>query len=229
MPRSIRFADTLGAVAGVAFAFLLFVSVASVDPRRGVSDEELQTWWTDAGNRNGFVLSMYTLLLACPLFLLFLSRLRTRLRSADAGGWADTVFACGLVSTTALGVCAILRGVIAGSMRFADEPLPGVDTLRFQTDLAYAMWDLVFLFVIVLVAIVSVLALVTRVLPRWIGWLGVPVTVGSAILLVVHVAPHSIPLLIIWVLANSVNLWRSPTTVPTDGLIRRPEVSSAHM
>src|SRR3712207_7810765 len=58
---------------------------------------------SDGGNRDGFVISMFTLLAACPLFLLFVSRLRARLQAADAGGWADTVFACGIVVTTALG------------------------------------------------------------------------------------------------------------------------------
>jgi hypothetical protein len=112
-------------------------------------------------------------------------------------------------------------------MRFADEPLPGVDRLRFQTDLAYAAWDLVILFVVVMVAIASILAIVTHVLPRWIGWLGVPVGAGSAILLVVHLSPFSIPLLIVWVLANSVQLWRTPVAAPVGGPTRQPEVSSA--
>jgi len=113
MPRSIRLADTLGALAGVAFSVLMFVSTASVDPKVGVSDQELQTWWADSGNRNAFVISMYTLLLACPMFLLFISRLRTRLRAADVSGWADTVFAFGIVVTATLGVCAVL-GLAAG-------------------------------------------------------------------------------------------------------------------
>lgn len=227
MPRSIRVADILGAAAGVAFAVLLFVSVAAVEPQRGVSDQELRTWWADGGNRNGFVVSMYTLLLACPLFLLFVSRLRTRLQAADASGWAETVFACGIVVTTALGTCAVIRGVVASSVRFADEPLPGVDTLRFATDLAYAAWDLVILFVAVLVAVASILALVTSSLPRWVGWLGVPVAVGSAVLLAVHMAPFSIPLLIVWVLANSAQLWRAPAAAPVGRPAWQPEASGA--
>src|SRR3954451_9373119 len=130
MPKSIRVADMAGAVAGVAFSVLWFVSVAAVDPQRGVTDQELQTWWADSGNRTGYIFSMYTLMLACPLFLFFIARLRTRLRAVDASGWADLVFACGIVVTTTLGVAAAIRGVVASSMRFADEPLPGVDTLR---------------------------------------------------------------------------------------------------
>ena len=227
MPRSIHLADRLGAAAGVAFVVLLFVSVASVDPQRGVSDQELQAWWADGGNRDGFVVSTYTLLLASPLFLLFVSRLRTRLRAADAGGWADTVFACGIVATTALGVCAVLRGVVASSVRFADEPLPGVDTLRFATNLAVTAWDLVILIMAVLVAIASILGLATGALPRWLGWLGVPVVLGCVGLLAVQRAPFSIPLLIIWVLATSAQLWRAPAGAPVAEPTWQPEVSSA--
>jgi hypothetical protein len=226
MSRSIRIADTLGAIAGVAFSVLMFISTASVDPKVGVSDQELQTWWADSGNRNAFVISTYTLLLACPLFLLFIARLRMRLRAADVSGWADTVFAFGIVVTATLGVCAVFRGVVATSIRFADEPLPGVDTLRFATSLTFATYELVFIFVAVLVALVSILALVSHVLPRWLGWLGVPIAAGTAILWVIQLAPIAIPLLIIWVLANSVHLWRSPAPAPIGSPTWQPEVAS---
>ncbi len=227
MPRSSRLGDTIGAIAGVPFAFLLFLSVAAVDSLRGASDEELQTWWADSGNRNNLIISLYALLLAGPLFLLFVTRLRTRVRAAGETGWPDAAFASGIVVATALGVVAILRGIIAATMRFGDEPLPGVDTLRFQTSLAYATWDLVILFAVVLVAVTSIMALTTRVLPHWIGWLGVPFTIVGAILLATHRAPLSIPLLIIWVLANSVYLLRTPAPVPAAGPIWQPGVSGS--
>jgi hypothetical protein len=227
MSRSIRIADIVGAVAGIAFAVLTFLSVASVDPQRGVSDQELQAWWADAGNRNGFVISMYLLLLACPLFLLFIARLRTRLQAADVAGWADTAFASGIVVTAALGVTAVLRGVVAGSVRFGDEPVPGVDTLRFATGLAYAAWDLVILFIVVLVAITTGLALAARALPRWLGWLGVPVVIGCVVFLAIGSAPLSLPLPIIWVVATSVHLLRSPVVVSAIAGAQQPESVSA--
>jgi predicted neutral ceramidase superfamily lipid hydrolase len=206
MPFSTRFADILGAVSGVAFAVLLFLSVAAVDPQRGVPDQDLQNWWSDSGNRTGFIISMYTLLVACPLFLLFVSRLRMRLLAADASGWADSVFACGIIATTALGICAVTRGVVASSIRFE---------------------DLVILFMAVLVAGVSVLALATHPLPSWIGWLGLPVSVGGLILLAIHIAPFSIPLFIIWVVANSVYLLRTPAVVQVARPTQQPGFSNA--
>jgi hypothetical protein len=226
MSRSIRLADKLGAVAGIAFGVLLFLGTAVIDPKVGVSDQELQTWWADSGNRNGLIVSMYAMLLACPMFLLFVSRLRMRLRAADAGGWADTVFACGIVVTTALGVGAVTRGVIASSMRFADEPLPGVDTLHFGISLFYAVFDVVTIFVVVLVAVASILAFVTHALPRWIAWLGVPIAVGSLILWAIYLAPFAIPLLIIWVVAISVHLLRAPASASVGSPTWQPEVSS---
>ena len=210
MPHSIRLADRLGAVTGVAFVVLVFLGVSSVDPQRGVSDQELQTWWADGGHRDAFVFSMYTLLAACPLFLIFASRLRARLQTADSSGWEGTVFASGIVATVALGFCAVTRGVIASSMRFDDEPLPTVDTLRFATGLAYASWDVAILFVGVMVAIASILSLATQALPRWLGWLGLPIAVGCLALVAARMAPFAIPLGHVWVLATCLHLWRSP-------------------
>lgn len=210
MHRSSSLSDIIGAVAGVLFAVLLFISTSSVDPQRGVTDQELLNWWSESGNRDAFVLSMYTLLLTGPLFLIFLSRLQVRLRAADTeGGWAGVVYAAGIACAVGLAICAIARGVIASSMRFGDEPLPGVDTLRYATSLAYMAWDPALLFAMVLIATVSALILVTRILPRWIGWLGVVTAAGGAVLFVLQVAAFAIPLFIIWVLANSFQIFRT--------------------
>jgi hypothetical protein len=225
MSGSIRFADRLGAAAGIAFVVLVFLGVASVDPKRGVTDQELLTWWADAGNRDGFVFSMYALLAACPLFLIFVSRVRTRLRATDAAGWSDVFFGCGIVATAALGAEAILRGVIARSVNLGDEPVPGVDTLRFQTELAYFSWDLVMLFMAVAVAVASILALTTQALPRWLGWLGVPIAVASLVLVAAQGASFAIPLLHVWVIASCVHLVLSPATVPAGTPLRQPEVA----
>jgi hypothetical protein len=227
MSSSNRLSDKLGGVAGVAFCVLAFVGVASVDPVRGASDQKLLAWWADAGNRNALLFSMYAMLLACPCFLLFVSRLRSRLQPGEPGGWSDLVYASGIVVTGALGVVAVIRGVIAASMRFHDEPLPGVDTLRFQTNLLYAIWDVAILFTVVLIAIASILAFATRAQPRWLSWLGVVVSVGSLGLLAAQIAPISLPLLYIWVLANSVLLWRSPAPGTVSTSAWQPEAVRA--
>ncbi len=227
MPQSNRRADIVGAVAGIGFVVLVFLGVASVDPLRGASDQEMLTWWADSGNRDSFIVSMYLLLAASPLFLLFIARLRTRLQAADAGGWADIAFASGIVATGALSLCAILRGIIPASVRFADEPLPGVDTLRFATTLAYASWIPVILFAGVFVAVVSALALTTQALPRWFGWLGVPVSLGCAIMLAVQAGPIAIPLLHVWILAGSVHLLRAPVGATEPALSSQPEMKPA--
>jgi len=168
------------------------------------------------------------LLLAGPLFLLFVSRLRMRLRATDASGWADVAFGCGIVMSAALGMVAVLRGVISRSVSVDDEPLPGVDTLRFATSLAFHVWDVVILFAVVLVAVVSAHALATRALPRWLGWLGVPVALGSAVMLAVQSSAFSLPLLIIWVLAGSVHLLRTPSGELASEPSRRPEAASVN-
>jgi hypothetical protein len=226
MSQSNRLADIIGAAAGIGSVILIFLGVASVDPLRGASDQELLTWWADSGNRDGFIVSMYLLLAACPLLLLFFTRMRMRLRAADAGGWADVAFACGIVATGALSICAILRGIIPASVRFDDEPLPGVDTLRFATTLAYAAWDPVILFAGAYVAVVTTLALTTHAFPRWFGWLGVPVSLGCAVLLVLQSGPLALPLLNVWILAGSVHLLRSSSVMVVES-VRQSELSNA--
>ena len=221
-----RRSDFIGAIAGVLFVVLVFVGIASVDPKRGVSDQELLRWWADSGNRDGFVFSMYAFLLACPAFLFFNSRLRARLGTRDEQGWADTVFACGNVFTAVLGVEAITRGVIARSVRLADEPLPGVDTLRFGTDLAYFTWDLVILIAALMVGLTSILALSAGALPRWLGWLGVPVCAACLIAVAIQVAAFAIPAMLIWVLANCANLARNPTLAVETHPALRTEISA---
>jgi hypothetical protein len=227
MSSSTRLADTIGAIAGVVFAILLFLSVAAVDPVRGVPDQELQEWWAEGGNRTGFITSMYILMVASPIFLLFVSRLRMRLRTVEASGWAEIVFALGLVTTTAIGFCAITRGIVASAIRFQDEPLPGVDTLRFATELSYAAWDLVILFMAVLVGSVSILALLAHALPRWVGWLGVPFSVAGPVFIALHMAPFSIPLFIIWIVATSVHLLRTAAAAQIETLPRATGLSGA--
>src|SRR5215212_7152173 len=109
MNRSAQPSNILGAVAGVAFAVLFFIGLAAVDQPRGATDQELVTWWSDSGKRLDSIVSMYTMLLAGPFFLVFLARLRARLRAVEpnGGGWTDLAFAAGIVFAAVLSLCAV--------------------------------------------------------------------------------------------------------------------------
>src|SRR6478735_7953062 len=130
--RNEKRSDLIGAIAGAAFVLLLFLSVASLDLPRGKPDQELQTWWADEGLRRASIVSMYLMLLAAPCFLVFLTRLCARLREVDVeDSWNALVQGAGIVFVALLSVSAVTRGVIAQAVRFNDEPVPGVDTLRY--------------------------------------------------------------------------------------------------
>ena len=125
----------VGAGAGIVAALLIFLSVAVVDPLREATDDELIRWWSTNSNLDDLIISGYTRLFALPFFLVFAAQLRNTLRHAGGGLWTDVAYSSGIVCAGALGVAALLRIVLAQSVRLGDEPLPGVDTLRLATDI----------------------------------------------------------------------------------------------
>ena len=48
----------LGALAGLAFAFLFFMGTAMLDIPHGVSDQKLTAWWSDSGHQWTVIVSM---------------------------------------------------------------------------------------------------------------------------------------------------------------------------
>lgn len=201
---------TLGAVAGAICALLLFVSLAAVDPLQEATDAELTDWWTSNSNLDNTLISMYTRLFAAPFLLVFLAQLRRVLRTHDDGGWGDLVQSSGVVCAAMLALSALARGVTAQSVRFNDEPLPGVDTLRFVTELsiqAYAMAAIGSL--AVAVGVTGIIVLRTRALPGWLAWVSLPFAAISLVAVPLQMGAFASPLLLLWLLATSFCLARS--------------------
>ena len=125
----------LGALAGLAFTFLFFMGTATLNIPRGASDAKLLAWWADSGNQTTAIVSMYLFIVAGLCFLLFLTKLRSRLLAAEggAGELTSLVVASGAVFVAMLLVAAASRGVIGVAVKApgAHESLPGADTLRY--------------------------------------------------------------------------------------------------
>ncbi|MEX1103359.1 MAG: hypothetical protein WED87_03865, partial [Dehalococcoidia bacterium] len=68
MNRS-QLSDTVGALAGLAFAVLLLFGFASVNPLREATDQELTAWWTTSSNLDDTVFSYFFILACVPCFL----------------------------------------------------------------------------------------------------------------------------------------------------------------
>ena len=200
----------LGAIAGVAFAVFIMLSVMAVDPLREATDSEVLDWWTKDSNVSSLYVSMYFRLLAVPFLLAFLVPLRARLRAAEGSeGWSDLVSSLGILAAAGLAISAIGRGMLAQSIDFNDEPVPGVDMLRFVIEDSVGVYSLVAMPALaILVSVVSVISLRTRAFATWFAWLGVAVAVLSLAMVALLVGAFASPLLAIWSLAASFCLFR---------------------
>lgn len=213
MNRSELLPRKLAALAGVASVVLLFLSVAIYSAPHQATDSELITWWSNSGHQRDVIVSTFVSLLAGLAFLVFVTHLRGRILAAEGGAAvANLAFGAGLLFVAMLFAGDVPRGVVAFSARFNDEPLPGVDLLRYLPELAYmaigVFGGFAFAF---LTATTSWAALRLGALPRWLGWAGIPLTVGIAAIASVAGALF-FPVLWIWVLAASVAMWRGERT-----------------
>ena len=202
-----------GAIAGAIFALCLFLSLAVVDPLRQATDAELTAWWSSNSNLDDLIASMYLRLLAIPFLLVFLAQLRQVLRSSDGEIGADVAHSSGVVCAAMLGVSVLARGVTAQSIRLDDEPLPGVDTLRLLTELSYHAYGMAAVGMLALTAgATALVVLSTNALPRWLGWVSLPLAVVSLVAVALQFGAFASPLLLMWVLATSFCLLRARNT-----------------
>jgi hypothetical protein len=219
--RATRRSATVGAIAGVSFAVLLFVGTAGLNVPKQASDEELVAWWSKSSNQLAAVVGMFAWAFAGLCFLVFLVQLRSRL--AAAGGRAETVataWAAGLVFVATTFQAAADRGVIGMAVRFRDEPLPGVDTLRYTPQHSYTSFGVFAMLAAALtIAMVSWLILQTGVFGRALAWLGIVVVALMLVAEAALVGQYAIPALLLWAIATSVALWRAPRdgAVPAAG------------
>jgi hypothetical protein len=210
-----KWGDRVGALAGLAFALCLFTGIAMLDIPRNATDQELTSWWSDAGNRTSAVVSMYLFVGAGLSFLVLLVTLRSRLLVAEGGSGDLTalVVGSGVVLVAMLFVAAAARGVIGFSVLSPanEESLPGPDTLRYVPQIGYAVTGIGGLLAAALtMATTSLLILRTAVFGRWLAWIGCIATVAIIGANAVLSGVFAIPALLVWALATSVALWRRP-------------------
>ena len=205
----------LGALAGLAFAFLFFMGTATLNIPHGASDAKLVAWWADSGNQTTAIVSMYLFIVAGLCFLLFLAKLRSRLLAAEGGTGELTslVVASGAVFVAMLLVAAASRGVIGFAVKSPgdNESLPGADTLRYLPQTGYAALGIGgLLAAAVAMATTSWLIVRTAVFGRWLAWLGAATALVIVVAAAALVGMLAIPAMLIWVLAVSVAMWRGP-------------------
>jgi hypothetical protein len=208
------------AVAAVLFGICFFWTVASVNVPHTSSDPKLLAWWQDSANVTSGVISLLFAVCTAVLFAVVVNYL---LSASGRTSLQTTAFARSMAGafTATLLVSAALRGVIGHLVQVQDEPLTGVDVLRYSTALNYTLIGTIVMAMFALTVIaIGLIVLRTGMLGRWVGYVGLGC--GTLVLLatIAMFGQYTIPIAIIWALCTAVAIWRQPVS---DG----PPVSQA--
>jgi hypothetical protein len=220
MPVWHRAVPTIAALAFAVFYIAALFGVMDL-PEEADSDAAVLATYTDSGKRAGLTIGVYLLAAAGLSFVWFLASLRERLRRDAVGTALPTIaFAGGLVyvamlftAGAAFGVLPLAIGVGELESETVDPALARVLVqLGFTILLIYGL-----LAASVMVLAVSLAALKTGALPRWIAIAGF--VVAPLLLL----GPIYMPQLLVplWSIAAGVGLARAPATVRS----REPRLS----
>lgn len=219
-PVAVELGTKLAAVAGIASAVLFLVGTAVLNVPTKATDSELVQWWSINSHQLDALASMVSFTVAGLLFLVFLAHLRTRLLTAEGGAGTLTtiVFSAGLLFVGTLFVAATARGVISFAVKSpaGDQPLPGVDLLRYLPQVSYVVLGFCGLLCAALaIAVTSLLAFRTRVFGRFIAWLGIVCAAGLVVANIGLIGIGAVPAMLLWTIATSVAFWRDGARPPS--------------
>ncbi len=204
-------ARKVAAVASALFAVALFMTVASVNVPHDPSDTELLQWWQQSGNRMSGFVSGLSAIAAATLFAVVMNYVRSVRRAAKAPQWLAFARSMGAAVTAVWLVTGAARASVGHLVDVMDEPLPGVDVLRFATAFNYTLLGLSGMAVLALsILAVSVVVLRTQAFGRWVGYVGVVCAVITMAAVIAQLGAYTTPLAILWALCLAVAIWRQP-------------------
>jgi hypothetical protein len=196
-----RFALLGGALAAVLWVISLVVLEGAGNPAGRSGGEEIAEFYRDS--RTAILIAATLHVLGGFFFLWFVAALRSVLDASGAASWLTTAM---LVGGTAGG--ALMLGMTGGQSTGAttDAVLVSADTAIVFWRLAHGFFVAAEVALAVFLGALSILALRRFVLPRWLGWCGVLVTV---LLLIPPIGWVALLFLVpVWLIAVSVILWR---------------------
>ena len=211
------------ALSGIVFVVLMLTGAAFVIdvPKADASTHEIAGYLADSENHTRNIIGAYIWVLGGLAFLGFVSGLRSVLRQAEGepGTLSSLVFGAGVVFTAVWSVSAATLAAVPYAVGFSDAPVSDPDIVRVLPQLGSLLLLLGggFAGILVLLA-TSALIFRTRVLPRWLAWLGIPV----AIALVVDVTYMNILPFVGWVLVASIALLMRQEATATAAASERP-------
>jgi hypothetical protein len=196
-----RFALLAGALAAVLWVVSLFVLEGAGNPSGPESGAEIAEFYRD--NRTPILIAATMHVLGGFFFLWFVAALRPVL---DAGGSPSWLRTAALVGGTAGGamMLAMTGGQSTGATTDTDLLTP--DTAIVFWRLAHGFFVAAEIALAVFLGALAILALRRLVLPRWLGWFGLAVTI---LLLIPPIGWAALLFLFpLWLIAASVILWR---------------------
>lgn len=206
----------IAAFCGVAFAILFMLSVMAINVPHGGTDQEFIDWYADGGNRSASIISGYLMFGTAVTFIMLFSYLRDRL-DQDGTGAGNPVFAISLGAFGMLLAVAAMRGAIASAVTLSDEPLPGVDTLRYIPQIGSGFITFALLAMGVNLVVLFLAIRKTAALPAWFG-------VASSIFGLATIAgavlagPFAIPIVVLWAIVAAIAVFRSAPATATASL-----------
>ncbi len=196
-------------LSGIAFVvFFIAGIVASSPPSDKASDAKWIASYTGHGNQLGHVLTGVFLVLAALSFVSFVSVVWTRIVEASRPAVVNPLplLAAGVAAACIAGG-GVLMAAVAGASLTNSLPVPGADLLRFSDTSGFTMVSIAGMLAAALcVVCLSVQARGAGVFGRKIAALGL---VASVILLASFLF-FPILALLVWLVAASVALLRSP-------------------
>jgi len=204
--------ERFAALAGVAFV-ILYVAAFGLGIEVGDSDRKILAYYANSGHRTKEIVAFFLIAGAALALLVFATALRSLIAKAEqetamlaAIAWTGGIASAVLV----LAGDAVSRATAYTALddKFRLDP----NTRRLFEDTGFLLFASAALAAILLVVAVSLAALRYGILPRWLGWSGLP----AAALLTLGIVFVGFLVLALWVLAVSSAL-----------ALRRPPVMAA--
>jgi hypothetical protein len=196
-----RFGLLAGALAAVLWVVGLFVLEGAGNPAGPADGNEVAAFYRD--DRNAILAAATLHGLGGFLFLWFVAALRPVLETDGAPRWLSTAMVIGGTAGGAL-MLALFAGQSTGAT--TDEELLSADTAVVFWRLSHGVFAAAEVALAVFIGALSILALRRLVLPRWLGWFGLVITI---MLLVPPIGWLALLFLLpLWLLAASILLFR---------------------
>jgi hypothetical protein len=166
-------------VAGLVYVLLFLIAIVTT-PDTGETNREILEHYADDGNRGNDMILTFLFAAAALAFVWFVSDLRSRLGAAAPGSALPILaLGAGIASAGLLAVAAATFGSISFTYEEGDFQLDP-NTARLVGAIGYGVFVGSMLMAGLVVLATSLVALRTRLLPAWLAWLGILVTIVLA-------------------------------------------------